>query len=141
MRDLDHPVFSGTENTDTIQSASTQLPGVIIMYGVPVATSVSFAFLAHVELLKSCVAPESNSMIIGHQLRRTYPQVLPLPWVYPPRWGSWRSQTTALGPSDGPTTSSPWMTKLMVSCLVWVGTRPCQSGQPPHNCSMGTRWE
>jgi hypothetical protein len=45
------------------------------MYGTPEATSHNFAFLAHVELIKSCDAPESNNMIIGHSLRKNVPTI------------------------------------------------------------------
>jgi hypothetical protein len=49
----------------TIRSASTQPPGVLITYVIPDATSVNLTFLAHVELIKLCDAPESNNMMIG----------------------------------------------------------------------------
>jgi hypothetical protein len=42
----------------TIESTSTHPPGVLITYGAPDATSVNLVFLAHVELIKSCDAPE-----------------------------------------------------------------------------------
>jgi hypothetical protein len=53
----------------TIQSASTQPLGVLIMYGAPDATSVNLAFLAYAELIKSCDAPESNNMTIGRSFK------------------------------------------------------------------------
>jgi hypothetical protein len=43
------------------------------MYGIPYATSVNLAFLAHVVLIKSCDAPESNKMIIECSLRKNIP--------------------------------------------------------------------
>jgi hypothetical protein len=49
----------------TIRSASTRPLCVLITYDVPDATSVNLAFLALVELIKSCDAPESNNMMIG----------------------------------------------------------------------------
>jgi hypothetical protein len=49
----------------TIRSTSTRLLGVLITYGAPDAISVNLAFLLHVELIKSCDAPESNNMTIG----------------------------------------------------------------------------
>jgi hypothetical protein len=55
--------LSGT--FQTIRSASTRPPGVLITYDVPDATSLNLAFLAHVELIKSCDAPESSNMMIG----------------------------------------------------------------------------
>jgi hypothetical protein len=57
----------------TIQSASTRPPGVLITYGTPEATSDKFAFLAQVELIKSCDALESNRIIIGRSLRKNVP--------------------------------------------------------------------
>jgi hypothetical protein len=46
-----HPAkSSGT--LQTIRSASTQPPGVLITYGIPEATSDNLPFLAHVELIK-----------------------------------------------------------------------------------------
>jgi hypothetical protein len=39
---------------------------VLITYGAFVATSDNLAFMAHIELIKSCDAPESNRIIIGH---------------------------------------------------------------------------
>jgi hypothetical protein len=44
-----------------------------MMYGTPEATSYNFAFLAHVELIKSHDAPESNSVFIGLSLRKNIP--------------------------------------------------------------------
>jgi hypothetical protein len=49
------------------------LSGVLITYGIPDATSVNLAFLAHVELIKSCDALESKNMIIGRSLRKIVP--------------------------------------------------------------------
>jgi hypothetical protein len=39
-------------------------------YGILDATRINLAFLAHVELLKSCDAPESNNMMIGWLFRK-----------------------------------------------------------------------
>jgi hypothetical protein len=49
------------------------LSGVLITYGIPDATSVNLAFLAHVELIKSCDALESKNMITGRSLRKIVP--------------------------------------------------------------------
>jgi hypothetical protein len=57
----------------TIRSASTRPPGVLITYGAPDATSVNLAFLEHVELIKSCDAPESNNMMIGRSFKKNIP--------------------------------------------------------------------
>jgi hypothetical protein len=57
----------------TIQFASTQPPGVLITYGASVATVDSITFLAQVELIKSCDALKSNSIIIGRSLRKNVP--------------------------------------------------------------------
>jgi hypothetical protein len=57
----------------TIQLASTWPPRVLITYDAPEASSVNFAFLAHVELIKSCDALELNCMTIGHSLRKNIP--------------------------------------------------------------------
>jgi hypothetical protein len=62
-----------SETFHAIQSASTRPSGVLITYGAPEATSVNFAFLAHVELIKSCDALEMNSEMIGCSLRRNVP--------------------------------------------------------------------
>jgi hypothetical protein len=48
-----------------VQSVSTRPPSVLITYGAPDATSVNFALLAHVELMKSCEALESNNITMG----------------------------------------------------------------------------
>jgi hypothetical protein len=86
-----------------IRSVCTRPPGVLIIHGAPDATSVNFALLAHAELMKSCKAPESNNIMMGCLLR-TYSQELPLSWVSPPRWYSWRSQNATLGLSAGSST-------------------------------------
>jgi hypothetical protein len=57
----------------TIRSASTRPSRVLIMYGAPEATSDNFAFLAHVEPIKSCDATESNNMMIGCSLKKNVP--------------------------------------------------------------------
>jgi hypothetical protein len=57
----------------TSQSKSTRPLGVLITYGVPEATSDNLAFLAQMELIKSCDALESNSTTIGHPLRKNVP--------------------------------------------------------------------
>jgi hypothetical protein len=49
------------------------LSGVLITYGIPDATSVNLAFLAHVEFIKSCDALESKNMIIERSLRKIVP--------------------------------------------------------------------
>jgi hypothetical protein len=46
---------------------------VLITYGAREAESDSFAFLAHVKLIKSRDAPELNNMIIGRLLRKNIP--------------------------------------------------------------------
>jgi hypothetical protein len=51
----------------------TQPLGVLITYGAPKATSDNLAFLAHVALIKSCDAPESNNIMIGRSLRKNVP--------------------------------------------------------------------
>jgi hypothetical protein len=56
-----------------IRSASTQPPGVLVTYGAPDAISVNFAFLAHVELIKSCDVLESNNMMIGRSFKKNVP--------------------------------------------------------------------
>jgi hypothetical protein len=56
-----------------IRSASTRPPGVLITYGAPDAISVNLAFLAHVELIKSCDAPESNNMTVGRTFKKNVP--------------------------------------------------------------------
>jgi hypothetical protein len=43
--------------------------GILITYGAPEATGANFALLAHAELIKSCDAPESNNIMMGHSLR------------------------------------------------------------------------
>jgi hypothetical protein len=57
----------------TIRSASTQPPGALITYGAPETTSDNFAFLAQVELIKSCDALESNRIITGYALTKNVP--------------------------------------------------------------------
>jgi hypothetical protein len=57
----------------TIRSASTQPLGVLITYGAPEATSDNFAFIAQVELIKSCDAPESNRIITRCSLSKNVP--------------------------------------------------------------------
>jgi hypothetical protein len=44
-----------------------------ITYGAPEATSDNFALLPHVELIKSCDAPELNKIITGCSLRKNVP--------------------------------------------------------------------
>jgi hypothetical protein len=56
-----------------MRSASTRPSAILIMYGAPEATSDNIAFLAHVELIKSCDAPELNNIMIGHLLRKNVP--------------------------------------------------------------------
>jgi hypothetical protein len=57
----------------TIRLSSTRPPGVLITHGIPIATGDNLAFLAHVELMKSCDAPESNNMMIGRSWRWNVP--------------------------------------------------------------------
>jgi hypothetical protein len=57
----------------TSRSASNQPLGVLIMYGVFEATRDNVASLAQMELIKSCDAPESNSITIGRLLRKNVP--------------------------------------------------------------------
>jgi hypothetical protein len=57
----------------TIRSASTQPLSVLITYGAPDITSVNLAFLAYVELIKSCDAPKSNNMMIGRSFKKNVP--------------------------------------------------------------------
>jgi hypothetical protein len=45
--------------------ARTQPPGVLIMYYGLATVSDKSSLLAHVELMKSCDAPESNRMMTG----------------------------------------------------------------------------
>jgi hypothetical protein len=56
-----------------MQSASTQPLGILITYGAPEATSANFALLAHAKLIKSCHALESNSIMMGHSLKKNVP--------------------------------------------------------------------
>jgi hypothetical protein len=53
-------------------------------------TSVNFAFLAHVELIKLCDAPESNNMIIGRSLRKNVPTSTSSSVEICSTWCSWR---------------------------------------------------
>jgi hypothetical protein len=62
------------------RSASTRPQDVLITFGVPKATSDNFAFLAQVELIRSCDAPESNNMMIGRLLGKNVPTRISLPW-------------------------------------------------------------
>jgi hypothetical protein len=66
--------------------ASTRPPGVLITYGAPEATSDNFAFLAQVELIKSCDAPESNRIIMGCSLRKNVPASTSSPWCRTSLW-------------------------------------------------------
>jgi hypothetical protein len=70
---IEHSPASSSGTLQTIRSASTWPPGVLITYGASIATIDSIAFLAHVELIKSCDALESNSMIIGRPLSMNIP--------------------------------------------------------------------
>jgi hypothetical protein len=45
----------------------------VITYGALEATSDNFAFLAQMELIKLCDAPESNRIITGCSLRKNVP--------------------------------------------------------------------
>jgi hypothetical protein len=63
--------LSGT--FQTIRSVSTRPLSVLITYDASDATRVNLAFLAQVELIKSCDALESNSMMIGRSLRKNIP--------------------------------------------------------------------
>jgi hypothetical protein len=57
----------------TIWSTYTRPSEVLITYGTHEATIYNFAFLAQVELIKSCDALESNRIIIGYSLRKNIP--------------------------------------------------------------------
>jgi hypothetical protein len=61
---------NSSETFYNIRLASTRPPGVLITYGASVATSDNLAFLAQMELIKSCDTPESNSLIIGQLWRK-----------------------------------------------------------------------
>jgi hypothetical protein len=56
-----------------MRSVSTRPLGVLITYGAPEVTSDNSAVLAHVALIKSCDAPESNNIMIGRSLRKNVP--------------------------------------------------------------------
>jgi hypothetical protein len=74
MRSVLNPYLTNSSGTfQTIRSASTWPMGVLIKYGAFVETIDNLAFLAYAELVKSCDAPESNSMIIGCLLRKNVP--------------------------------------------------------------------
>jgi hypothetical protein len=73
---LGGPTWAGAgpawKQIKAMRSTSTQALGEIT-YGTPEATSDNLAFFTHVMLIKSCDAPESNNIMMGHSLRKNVP--------------------------------------------------------------------
>jgi hypothetical protein len=76
--------------------------------------------------MKSCDAPESNRIIIGHSLRKNVPATTS--WCC-----SWHSQSVVQDPSDDPSVGSPRVRELAVSCFALAGSILEQSGPFSHS--------
>jgi hypothetical protein len=110
--------------------ATTQPLGVLIMYDGLVTVSVNFALLAHVELTKSCDAPESNRMMTGCSNSK-YLQVFLLPQEYLRPWYGWHTRFLMLGPWFGLSAKLPLMLELLVLCPLEFRTLPSKVPDTP----------